>query len=92
MAVVEAPTAAAIEDVVGDDRKQITADDRVVLIIEDDLDFAQTELAVARGRGFKGIVATRGDHGVALAHEFGPTRSSSTWPSRSPTAGRCSTT
>jgi CheY-like chemotaxis protein len=29
-------------------------------------------LETARGRGFKGIVALRGDSGVALAHEFKP--------------------
>jgi len=44
----------------------------VVLIIEDDADFARTELEVARERGFKGIVAVRGDSGLALAHEFRP--------------------
>jgi CheY-like chemotaxis protein len=44
----------------------------VVLIIEDDAEFAKTELEVARSRGFKGVVALRGDSGVALAHEFKP--------------------
>ena len=37
--------------------------DRVVLIVEDDPDFARTVLEVARERGFKGIVALRGDSG-----------------------------
>jgi CheY-like chemotaxis protein/signal transduction histidine kinase/HAMP domain-containing protein len=55
-----------------DDRENIGDDDRVVLIIEDDADFANTELEVARARGFKGLVALRGDSGVALAHEFKP--------------------
>ena len=44
----------------------------MVLIVEDDADFARTELAMARERGFKGIVAVRGDEGVALAHEYRP--------------------
>src|SRR5207248_4907154 len=46
--------------------------DRVVLIVEDDAELARTELEVARERGFKGLVAQRGDSGLALAHEFKP--------------------
>ena len=57
---------------VRDDRDEINEGDRVVLIVEDDADFAKTELDVARARGFKGIVALRGDSGLALAHEFKP--------------------
>jgi hypothetical protein len=57
---------------VRDDRDDINDGDRVVLIVEDDPDFARTELDVARERGFKGIVAVRGDSGLALAHEFSP--------------------
>ena len=60
------------EPAVDDDREQIADGDRVVLIVEDDADFARTELAMARERGFKGIVAVRGDEGVALAHEYRP--------------------
>jgi CheY-like chemotaxis protein len=44
----------------------------VVLIVEDDAAFARTVLEVARARGFKGIVALRGDAGLALAHELRP--------------------
>ena len=43
-----------------------------MLIVEDDPDVARTELEVARERGFKGIVALRGDSGLALAHEYKP--------------------
>ena len=57
---------------VADDRESIEPGDRVVLIVEDDADFARTELAVAREHGFKGIVALRGDTGLALAREFRP--------------------
>src|SRR5260370_19610321 len=59
-------------DDVDDDRAAIEAGDRVVLIIEDDAGFAATVLDVARRRGFKGIVAVRGDSGLALANEFKP--------------------
>jgi CheY-like chemotaxis protein/HAMP domain-containing protein len=57
---------------VRDDREDIQAGDRVVLIVEDDPELARTELEVARDRGFKGLVALRGDSGLALAHEFKP--------------------
>jgi HAMP domain-containing protein/CheY-like chemotaxis protein/signal transduction histidine kinase len=57
---------------VRDDRDEIQQGDRVVLIVEDDAEMARTELEVARERGFKGIVALRGDSGLALAHEFKP--------------------
>jgi CheY-like chemotaxis protein/signal transduction histidine kinase/HAMP domain-containing protein len=57
---------------VRDDRDEIQQGDRVVLIVEDDPEMARTELEVARERGFKGIVAVRGDSGLALAHEFKP--------------------
>ncbi|HWG56667.1 MAG TPA: response regulator, partial [Gaiellaceae bacterium] len=57
---------------IDDDRNAIEAGDRVVLIVEDDPAFARTELAIARERGFKGIVALRGDTGLALAREFRP--------------------
>jgi HAMP domain-containing protein/signal transduction histidine kinase/DNA-binding response OmpR family regulator len=57
---------------VPDDRESIEEGDRVVLIVEDDAEFARTELEVARERGFKGLVALRGDTGLALAREFRP--------------------
>ena len=57
---------------VDDDRESIEEGDRVVLIVEDDADFARTELEIARERGFKGLVALRGDTGLALAREFRP--------------------
>ncbi len=57
---------------VRDDRDDIEDGDRVVLIVEDDPALARTELEVARERGFKGIVAARGDLGLTLAHEFKP--------------------
>src|SRR5262249_16042959 len=57
---------------VADDRGDIADGDRVVLIVEDDQDFARTELEMARARGFKGIVPIRADEGLALAHEYKP--------------------
>jgi HAMP domain-containing protein/CheY-like chemotaxis protein/signal transduction histidine kinase len=57
---------------VEDDLEDVQQGDRVVLIVEDDPEFAKTVLDVARERGFKGIVALRGDSGLALARELKP--------------------
>jgi CheY-like chemotaxis protein len=57
---------------VPDDRADVQQGDRTVLIVEDDPDFARIVLDTARERGFKGVVALRGDAGLALAHEFRP--------------------
>src|SRR5581483_9481933 len=45
---------------VADDRRELEDDDRIVLIVEDDADFAKIELEMARESGFKGLVALRG--------------------------------
>ncbi len=55
-----------------DDRDSITDGDRVLLVIEDDLKFAEILMGMARDGGFKVVVATRGDTGLALANEMRP--------------------
>ncbi|NJO79114.1 MAG: response regulator [Cyanobacteria bacterium RM1_2_2] len=55
-----------------DDRNGVQSDDRVLLIIEDDLNFAKILLDMARKQGFKGIVSLQGGTGLALAQEFKP--------------------
>jgi HAMP domain-containing protein/signal transduction histidine kinase/CheY-like chemotaxis protein len=60
--------AAKIED----DRDRLRQGDRVLLVIEDDLNFARIMVAMARERGFKVVVASRGDTGLALANELQP--------------------
>ncbi|MEX2211592.1 MAG: response regulator, partial [Gaiellaceae bacterium] len=57
---------------VADDREGIQPGDRVVLIVESDEAIARTVLDTARERGFKGVVALRGDTGLALAREVKP--------------------
>jgi hypothetical protein len=57
---------------VSDDRAQIQPGDRTVLIVEDDIHFAPLLLNAAREKGFKGIVATSGEAGLALARKFTP--------------------
>jgi CheY-like chemotaxis protein/signal transduction histidine kinase len=57
---------------VGDDRDDIQPGDRVVLIVEDDVEFARILLDMARQKGFKAIVALRGDTALALARKYRP--------------------
>ncbi len=65
--------APVVERAIGDDRSTIEEGDRILLIVEDDPAFAQILLDLARDRGFKGIVAQRGDRALALAREYQPT-------------------
>jgi CheY-like chemotaxis protein/signal transduction histidine kinase len=67
---MEAAFVAASE--ISDDRNSIFDGERVVLIVEDDLNFAHILLDLAREKNFKGIVATRGDAALALARKYKP--------------------
>jgi CheY-like chemotaxis protein/HAMP domain-containing protein len=69
---VDLEAALAEPAVVPDDRDAVLAGDRVVLIVEDDPDFAAIVLDTAREQGFKGVVAGRGDTALALAREHRP--------------------
>jgi len=57
---------------VKDDRDSITRDDRVVLIIEDDLTFASILLKQANKKGFKCLSAATGEDGLALSVKYKP--------------------
>jgi CheY-like chemotaxis protein len=57
---------------IADDRDTISADDKVVLIVEGDRAFASTLLDVARQKKFRGIVTSRGDAAVPLARRYRP--------------------
>jgi HAMP domain-containing protein/CheY-like chemotaxis protein/signal transduction histidine kinase len=61
-----------IEFTLVDDRANILPGEKSVLIIEDDRDFAQWLLDVARHNGFKAVVTPRGRAGLALVREFSP--------------------
>jgi signal transduction histidine kinase/CheY-like chemotaxis protein/HAMP domain-containing protein len=55
-----------------DDRVEIVAGDRVLLVIAHDAELAREALQAARERGFKGLVARRAPLGLALAREYRP--------------------
>ena len=57
---------------VRDDRKTITSDDKIVLIIEDDSKFAKILLDLAREKGFKGLIAGSGETGLHFADYYKP--------------------
>src|SRR5437870_4758013 len=57
---------------VPDDRESVMPGDSVILIVEDDPQFARFLLDLARERGVKGVVTTQGAVARALAREFAP--------------------
>jgi CheY-like chemotaxis protein/HAMP domain-containing protein/signal transduction histidine kinase len=61
------------DEAVPDDRDDVHEGDLVLLIVDDDPHYARILLGLAREKGFKGIVASRGHSALALAHQFRPT-------------------
>jgi CheY-like chemotaxis protein len=55
-----------------DDRDRITKDDKVILIIEDDLKFASILLKQANKKGFQCLSAATGEDGLLLAAKYKP--------------------
>lgn len=55
-----------------DDRYNITENDKVILIIEDDEIFAQTLLNFVRDRKYKGVISHQGNTGVSYARHYKP--------------------
>jgi len=55
-----------------DQRDTLTKDDKVVLIIEDDLKFASILLTQANKKGFKCLSAATGEDGLLLAAKYKP--------------------
>lgn len=62
----------AIPDDIADDRDTLTAADKTILIVEDDVNFAKTLLDFARKRGYKAIATVRGDQALNLALAYKP--------------------
>ncbi|HEX8679312.1 MAG TPA: response regulator, partial [Chthoniobacterales bacterium] len=67
-----APPPTPAEFAVSDDRANILPGDQAVLVIEDDRDFAQWLVDLARTNGFKAIASARGNRGLELLREFNP--------------------
>lgn len=61
-----------IPDEIEDDRKTIMPDDKVILIIEDDVNFAKALMNFAKQKGYKVISAVRGDVGIEYARQYLP--------------------
>jgi CheY-like chemotaxis protein len=55
-----------------DDRDEIAAGDRVMLIVENEIGFAKVMLEAARGGGFKGLVTGTGAAALTMAREYHP--------------------
>jgi CheY-like chemotaxis protein len=66
-------TSPIIPEDIPDDRAKIKGGEESILIIEDDTTFARTLLDFTRKKGYKGIVAVRGDQGIELAKRYKPT-------------------
>jgi len=73
LATASASKRAIEQIIVKDDRQNLQPDDATLLIVEDDPYFATVLCDLAREKGFKVLVATRGAEALALAQEFHPT-------------------
>ena len=62
----------AIPEDVPDDRDNIGEADRVMLIVEDDVNFAKSLVEFTRQRGYKAVSTVRGDHAFNLAVAYRP--------------------
>ena len=56
-----------------DDRTDLQTGDKVLLIVEDDIFFAQSLLDFTRKKGYKGVVAVSGDAAIRMARQYQPT-------------------
>jgi signal transduction histidine kinase/CheY-like chemotaxis protein/CHASE3 domain sensor protein len=63
---------ACIPESIPDDRDAIKSEDKLILIVEDDILFARSMLDFTRRKGYKGIVSVRGDEGLELARRYKP--------------------
>jgi HAMP domain-containing protein/signal transduction histidine kinase/CheY-like chemotaxis protein len=68
----EGVAAAGGEQAHSDDRGNIAPSDRVLLIVENDLAFANFLLEIARSKGWKGLVTPMGADALTLAKQYTP--------------------
>ena len=78
--VPEKATSQYLSDVipseVPDDRRNIQSRDKVIMIVEDDTNFAKSLVEFTHRQGYKAVVCVRGDEALALAKKYKPTGSS----------------
>jgi HAMP domain-containing protein/signal transduction histidine kinase/DNA-binding response OmpR family regulator len=67
------PTITMVEEAIPDDRDTIQEGDSVLLIVDDDPHYARVLMGLARDKGFKAIVAGRGQTALSLARNYRPT-------------------
>ncbi len=60
------------ETLVADDRSNLNAEKKLLLIIEDDIDFAVIVKNLANDHGYDVVIATRGDEGLEYAKQYKP--------------------
>ncbi len=65
--------ASPVADTVLDDRETVVPGDTTLLIVEDDPHYARVLVDLARDKGFKVLVALRGEDALTLARQFHPT-------------------
>lgn len=70
--IVNTEAASNVDINVQDDRDDLQPGDRTILIVEDDIRFAELLQDMARTRNFKTIVAVQGDEGLSLAKNIMP--------------------
>ena len=58
---------------IADDRLEIQPGDAILLIVEDDPHYARIMIDLARDKGFKALLAMRGDDALDLAKQYQPT-------------------
>jgi HAMP domain-containing protein/signal transduction histidine kinase/CheY-like chemotaxis protein len=68
----EQQEAALAEPAVRDDRHNISTNDEVLLVVEDDMRFGRLMLDVARESGFKAILAATGEDAIRLSQKYQP--------------------
>ncbi|MDM1296404.1 response regulator [Sphingobacterium sp. N143] len=66
------PATIRIPEELPDDRDHILTGDKVILIVEDDINFAKALLKYAHSQQYKAVVVVRGDHALPAARKFQP--------------------
>ncbi len=71
-AIISSASASVLSDPLGDDRQNMAQSDRAILIIEDDLKFAQILRDIVKEQGFKFLAAATANEGIELAKAHHP--------------------